>query len=329
MKRRWISVILILALLFSVVGQSLFAGGKAEVAGEKQLVIGAALPMLTHSFWIPLLYGIQDEAAKLGVKVVYLEAGGFTHLDKQINQIENLMQQGVDALLVGATDAKGVVPVVEQAMAMGIPVVGVGSQAATENVTTKILADDYEMGVIQADALAELYGSKGEFVMFSGPPGNEWSEDRAAGFRETVEKKYPNMKIVAEQWTEVDRTIASNLMETWMQAFPNLNGVYSANDDLAAAAVASIVAAGKQNQIKVASANPTEIGLQNLDNGLVAAFAIQQTVLQGREGVRAAYKAMTGQPTDKTVLTPALKLTRENHATFDFSSVRHPETFKP
>ncbi len=320
---------LILALMLCITTQALFAAGKAEAPGTKQLTIGVSLPLLAHSYEIPLLYGIKTEAEKLGLKMIYLEAGGFAHLDKQIDQIENLMQQGVDGLVVSATDGQGVVPVVEEAVRRGIPVVGAGSQANTDVVTTKVVADDYAMGVIEADALAAVLGSAGELVMFSGPAGNGWSEDRADGFRDTIKQKYPNMHIVAEQWTEIDRTIAANLMETWIQGFPNLRGVYTANDDLAAAAVTAIVATGRQNQIKVASANPTEIGLQNLDNGLMAAFAIQETVLQGQEAVRALYKAMTGQSTEKMVVTPALTLTKENHATFDFSSVRHPETFKP
>ncbi len=330
MKKRSMSLFMVFLLLLVMIGQPLFAGGAAEKTEVKdEYVIGAAIPALTHSFWIPLLYGIRTEAELLGVKVIDLEAGGFGNLDRQIDQIENLLQMGVDAILVGATDANGIVPIVEQAESMGIPIIGVGSQAATDMVTTKVLADDYEMGVIQANALAEVLNQKGELVMLSGPPGNIWSEDRARGFRETVTKKYPNMKIVAEQWTEVSRTIASDLMETWIQAFPKVQGVYSANDDLAAGAVTSIVAANKQSQIKVASANPTDIGLQNLKDGLVTAFAIQQTVLQGREGVRAAYKAITGAKTEPKVITSALVLTTENLETFDFSSVRHPESFRP
>ncbi|MFA7670701.1 MAG: TMAO reductase system protein TorT [Sphaerochaetaceae bacterium] len=329
MKKRVVGIALILVLLLSLVGQNVFAGGKAEAPKKDGYTFGFAMPMLTNSYWIPLLYGIRSECEKLGINLIEVEAGGFGNLDKQISQIENLMQQGVDALLVGATDGAGVVAIVEQAMDMGIPVVGVGSQPKTDKMTTKVLADDYDMGVIQAEALAEILNGKGEVAMFSGPPGNNWSEDRADGFRDTVAAKYPGLKIVAEQWTEVSRTIAIDLMETWIQAFPNLQGIYSANDDLAAAAVTAIVGANKQNQIKVASANPTDAGFENLKNNLMAAFAIQQTVLQGQEGVRAALKAVKGEPTEKVVVTSALKLTAENFATFDFSSVRHPDWFKP
>ncbi len=118
-------------------------------------------------------------------------------------------------------------------------------------------------------------------------------------------------------------------METWIQAFPNVRGVYTTNDDLAVGAVTSIVAANKQNQIKVVSANPTEAGFDNLKNNLMAAFAVQQTVLQGQEGVRAAYKAVRGEATDSVIVTPAFTLTSENYSTFDFTTVKHPDTFRP
>jgi ABC-type sugar transport system substrate-binding protein len=298
MKKITLFFLMAAVIMLTFSPDEISAGGKKEVE-KKEYVIGVSMPILTHSYWIPLLYGIRDEAQKLGIKVIDLHAGGFGHLDVQINQIENLMQQGVDALLVGATSAQGVVPIVEEAIASGIPVIGVGSQPATDKVTTKVVADDYEMGVLQAKALGGALKGSGEVVMLAGPPGNNWSVDRAKGFKDTVAKDYPGMKVAAEQWTDVNRTLAADLMETWIQGFPNVRGVYSANDDLAAGAVTAIVAAGKSNQIKVSSSNPTDIGMENLKKGLVTAFAVQQTVLQGREGVRAAFKAIKGEPTQK------------------------------
>jgi ABC-type sugar transport system substrate-binding protein len=113
MKKRVVGIVLVLVLLFSLVGQNVFAAGKAEEKKDTY-TFGFAMPMLTNSYWIPLLYGVRSECEKLGIDLIEVEAGGFGNLDKQISQIENLMQQGVDALLVGATDGDGVVAIVEQ-----------------------------------------------------------------------------------------------------------------------------------------------------------------------------------------------------------------------
>lgn len=303
----------------------------AGYAGSDKLTFGFAMPALTHSYWIPIYYGVQDEIKKFDKKVelVVVNAGGFNRLDNQIKQVENLIQRKVDAILIGATSAQGIVPVVEEAIKKGIPVVGLGSQPKSDKVLTKVLADDYGMGRIQAEFLGSYCKGQGNVAMISGPPGLNWTIDRANGFRDTLKKKYPKMKIVAEQWTPVSRPKALSLMEDWMQRFPDLKGVYTANDDLAVGAVEAIKAAGKASQIKVTSANPTPLGMKYLKEGIIVGFAIQQTVLQGRVAARSAFNYITQGEVVSKVLTAVLPISKENADTFNYSNVLHPKEFKP
>ncbi len=300
-------------------------------AENKTLTFGFAMPALTHSYWIPIYYGVQDEIKKFDKKVelVVVNAGGFNRLDNQITQVENLIQRNVDAILIGATSAQGIVPVVEEAVKKGIPIIGLGSQPKTDKVLTKVLADDYGMGKIQAEFMGKHYNGEGSVAMMSGPPGLNWTIDRAKGFRETLNKLFPKMKIVAEQWTPVSRPKALNLMEDWIQRFPDLKGVYTANDDLAVGAVEAIKAAGKAEQIKVSSANPTPLGMKYLKEGNIVGFAIQQTVLQGRIAARSAYNYITNGEVVSMVLTAVLPISKENADTFNYSNVLHPKEFKP
>ena len=329
MKKKTICIITLLCIFLLGVAD-VFAAAKQESSpAVKKRVIGFSMPALTHSFWIPMLYGVREQAKKYNMEVIDLNAGGFGNLDTQISQIENLIQRGVDAIIMGATSADGVVPVVEEANRAKIPVFGVGSQPKTDVVTTKVVADDYGMGVIQAQYMGKYLKGQGEVALMSGPPGLNWSVDRAKGFRDTLAKEYSGVRIVAEQWTEVSRPKAIELMESWLQAFPNLRGIYTANDDLAAGAVRAIISAGKTAQIKVSSCNPTEIGIEYLKAGYILCHAVQQTVLQGRTAVDAVYAKLNGRTPQKVIVTPALLLTKENLATFDFSTVMHPDTFKP
>ncbi len=312
----------VLALLIGLLGP-------ASAAAQKKITLGLSWPALTHSFWIPMYYGVTDEAKKHGVELVLLDAGGFDRLDRQISQMENLIQRKVDAILIGATSAEGVVPVVEEAVRRGIPVIGLGSQPKTDKVLTRILADDYGMGRLQAEVLGKTLGGKAKTAMMSGPPGLNWTLDRAKGFRETLAKQFPAMQVVAEQWTPVSRPQAMSLMEDWIQRFPDLAGLYTANDDLAAGAMEAIKAAGKAGKVKVTSANPTSIGMEYLKQGFIVGQAIQQTVLQGRLAVRTAVDHLNGKPVQKQIVTPVLLLTPENLTTFDFSNVLQPEGFRP
>lgn len=329
MKKKIIFTIVLCCILLMGIADLFAAATQGSSPAAKKRVIGFSMPALTHSFWIPMLYGVREQAKKYNMDVVDLNAGGFGNLDTQISQIENLIQRGVDVIIMGATSADGVVPVVEEANRAKIPIIGVGSQPKTDVVTTKVVADDYGMGVIQAQYMGKYLKGQGQVALMSGPPGLNWSVDRAKGFRDTLAKEYPAVRIVAEQWTEISRPKAIELMESWLQAFPNLRGIYTANDDLAAGAVRAIISAGKTDQIKVSSCNPTEIGIEYLKAGHILCHAVQQTVLQGRMAVDAAYDKLNGKTPQKVIVTPALLLTKENLATFNFSTVTHPETFKP
>ncbi len=320
-------ILLLVPLLAPATGQR--EESAAEGGQEASFVIGFAMPTLTHSYWIPMLYGVVSEAKKHNIEIIELNAGGFGNVDAQTNQVENLIERGVDAIIIGATSGQGMVPAVERAIDAGIPVFGVGSQPQTDRVATKVLADDYEMGVLQARCLGEHLDGGGQVAMMSGPAGNNWSVDRAQGFRDTIAGEFPNMEIVAEQWTDISRPKALELMETWIQRFPDLKGLYTANDDLAAGAIGAMVSAGVAGKIVVSSSNPTEIGIEYLQKGYIVCEAVQQTVLQGRKAVEAAYLMLTGNTPEKRIVTPALLLTKDNMDTFDYSTVRHPESFQP
>jgi TMAO reductase system protein TorT len=324
-RHGWISKLLIASLTIFLVT----VGASLAPAQQKKITLGLSWPALTHSFWIPMYFGVTDEAKKHGVELVFMNAGGFDRLDRQISQVENLIQRHVDAILIGATSAEGVVPVVEEAARRGIAIVGLGSQPKTDKVLTRILADDYGMGRLEGEALGRSLNGTGKVAMMSGPPGLNWTVDRANGFRETLAKQFPGMQLVAEQWTPVSRPQALRLMEDWIQRFPDLAGVYTANDDLAAGAMEAIKAAGRAGKIKVVSANPTSVGMEYLKQGLIVGHAIQQTVLQGREAVRTAVDHLNGKAVERKVITPVLLLTPENLASFDFSNVLAPEGFKP
>ena len=125
---------------------------------EEQYTIGIAMPESKGSFWRSIYYGVTDEAEKLGVEVIAVEAGGFPNVDRQISQIEDRIQRDVDVLLVGSTDAAGVAPVVEEAIDAGIPVIGVSSWPASDRLTSKVGANHYQMGELLAGCIADPRG---------------------------------------------------------------------------------------------------------------------------------------------------------------------------
>lgn len=303
--------------------------GGAGGGSEKTLTIGVSVPDSTEAFWTSIAYGVEDEAKKKGVKLVLVSAGGDANVDKQISQIQDLTQKGVDALIVGATNGDGVAPVVDAAVAKGIPVVGLSSIPNTDKIASAVGADHYGMGKLQAQCLGKLLNGEGKVAMMAGPSGQSWADERARGFKETVAKDYPNIQIVAENHTSDNRNAAVTLMEDWLQRFPDLKGVYSASDDIGAGAVDAIKAAGKTGSILISSSNLSPISEQFLKDGLLACDSTQQIVLQGRAAVDQAVNAATGQTVEKSVVTSVILVDKDSLAGMDFSTIRAPENWTP
>ncbi len=293
------------------------------------LTIGFSMPDLSQSFWISMAYGIDDEAKKAGVRIVKVNAGGDANVNQQISQIQDLVQRRVDAIVVGATNGDAVRPVVERAVAARIPVVGLSSIPNTPKISAAVGADHYGMGRLQAQCLAQAMAGSGNVGMMAGPAGQSWADNRANGFRETLAREFPNLKIITESRLADNRNAALRTTEDWVQRFPDLKGVYSATDDIGAGVVAALKAANRLGQVKVSSSNLSPTAEQLLENGDFVCVSIQQIVLQGREAVRQAIKAAKGETTTRNVSTPAILVTKANLSTVNLGEVQAPSGYRP
>jgi ABC-type sugar transport system substrate-binding protein len=272
---------------------------------------------------------VQDEAKKQGVKVVSVNAGGDANANQQISQLQDLIQQQVDGIVVGATDGDAIKSVVDQASAQKIPVVGLSSIPNSDKIVSAVGADHYGMGKLQAQCLGKKLSGKGNVGMMAGPAGQSWADDRAKGFKETLTKEFPGMKVVTESRLADNRNSALTTAEDWLQRFGNLNAVYTASDDIGAGVVDAIDAGGKKGKITVSSSNFSPAAEELLANGGFACVSIQKIVEQGRQAVKQAIAAAKGQPVEKNVVTDVIEVTKDNVDKTDFGPIRAPEGFKP
>lgn len=315
---------------FAMAGCVAAAAAMLSPVHAQQRIIGFAMPSLASSFWLSMTYGVEDEAKKLGAQVIKLDAGGDSNSAQQIAQIQDLMQRGVDAIIVGATNGDAVKAVVEQATGKGIPVIGLSSPPNTPTLTAIVGADHYDMGRLQARCLGAAMGGKGEVAMLAGPSGQIWADDRAKGFKETLAKDYPGIKVIAENRLGDNRNAALQTTEDWVQRFPDLTGVYAATDDMAAGAIAALKSAGRMKQVHVSASNFSPSAQQLIKAGELACTSIQPIVSQGREAVRIALDAAQKKPiAHKRVALPALSVTQQNLTSVDLGSVVAPAGYRP
>jgi protein TorT len=262
---------------------------------KKKYKIGVSFPHLKDPYWVDQAYGVVKEAEDLGVKVTILTAAGYQFLSRQIAQMENLQQQGVDLIIAGPISFKGNVAVTDEIVRKGTPVVNLGQTSDTKSWTTTVLGEDYKMGRMVGEWIVKDAGGKSvNVVMLSGPAGATWTTDRSRGSHDVL-KKHSNIKILAERWADEDRSVQTKIMENLLQAFPKIDYVIGvAFPDMAGAADA-IRAAGREGKIKIAASSLDQAIVPFMREGRVHYAIAKHMINSGRAIVRMSVHILNGE----------------------------------
>ncbi|WP_244829678.1 sugar ABC transporter substrate-binding protein [Caballeronia sp. TF1N1] len=215
------------------------AGGKAK--------IGFSIATLNNAFFVGLKAGVEKGAKEQGFDLVQTNANG--DAQQQVNDAINLLSQGVTALVLNPIDSKAIIPAVEKANSMNIPVFTLDRGSDGGKVTSFVASDNVALGQIGAkwivDQLTKRYGSaKGNVVDLIGLVGTTAATDREKGFSDEM-AKYPDIKVVARQEGAFDQEKSLNAMTNILQKYPQIDAVFGANDDNTVGAEKAIDNAGR------------------------------------------------------------------------------------
>lgn len=274
--------------------------------------VGVVLETLSH----PLIKYWGDECARQGKGFGMLVSvqDGERNVQKQTSQMEAFISQRVNFLVLQATDAAGLTPVVRKAERAGIPVLTLNQDVAGAH-TGFVGMGHYAMGVQVAEGMAEQLGKKGNIVVIEGVQGTGANIQRMAGFKDAL-RKYPEMKIVADQSAAFDRKKGHDVFQTILQGQPKIDAVFGVNDEMAIGAAQAAVGAGRRGHIKFWGADGELDMYKAIKSGLcdgvsaIAANAVPDTVMfLGSWLMTAGVKG--GQYAGRVELPP-YNVTREN-----------------
>ena len=184
-------------LLTAVATIALLPALAAEAKDAK--LVGLAVANLQANFFNQIKESVEAAGAEKGVKVITVDAKG--DAATQVNQIQDLLAQNIDALIyipAGATAAS--VPV-KAAKAAGVPVVNIDRNAEGAPGDTFIATDSVESARQVCDWIAKQAGGKGEMLIIHGQKGTTPEVDRSKGCGVAL-KAYPDIKVVGELWSE-------------------------------------------------------------------------------------------------------------------------------
>ncbi|MFF2719795.1 substrate-binding domain-containing protein [Streptomyces sp. NPDC058011] len=274
--------------------------------------VGMSLSTLNNPFFVQMKDGAQAEAKKAGIDLTVTDAQN--DASQQANQLQNFTSSGVSSIIVNPVDSDAVGPGVRSANKADIPVIAADRGVNKADTATLVASDNVAGGKLAADALADKLGGKGSIVILQGTAGTSASRERGAGFAEGL-KAYPDIKVVAKQPADFDRTKGLDVMTNLVQSHPGITGVFAENDEMALGA-AKALGSKAGTSVAVVGFDGTPDGLKAVEAGTLYASVAQQPGELGRIAVQNAVKAAKGDRVESTVKVPVKVVTRENVADF-------------
>src|SRR4051794_17848736 len=225
----------------------------------------------TAAFRAAETQSIKDEAAKIGVGQL-LVTNANAQLTKQISDIQDLLNQGVQLLIVAPVNSDGLDPALAAAKAKGVPVLTIDRKVTNTSCSDYLAfigSDFADQGKRAADALAGATNGKANVAILLGSSGNNVTDQRTSGFKDQVAAKYPDIKVVAEQTGDFDRSKGQSVAEQLLQANPDIDAIYAENDEMGLGAVQAVLGTGKQpgTDVKIVSIDGTRNAVQAIIDG--------------------------------------------------------------
>ncbi len=283
---------------------SLQQGGGNEDSSEDQSKekdgtqkIGLSISTLNNPFFVTLRDGAEAKAKELGVEITTVDAQNDPA--KQVSDIEDLIQQGVDILLINPTDSAAIASAIKSANKAEIPVITVDRSAEGGEVISHIASDNVTGGKMAGEFIVSKLGDSGKVVELEGIPGSSAARERGKGFNEAMDAA-EGFEVVAKQAANFDRAKGLTVMENIIQSTNEFEAVFAHNDEMALGAVQALKAAGMEDVI-VVGFDATDDAVKAVEEGKMAATVAQKPELMGQQAVDAASNYLDGEELEEFI----------------------------
>lgn len=254
-----------------------------------------------HQFWQAVKMGAEKAAKDLNVTITFEGPESEAMVDKQIEMLQAALAKKPAALCIAALDSKAVIPYLEKAKSMGIPVIGFDSGVDSDIPVTTVATDNIKAAGYAADKMAEFIRKIGEVALVVHDQTSRTGIDRRDGFVNRIKQKYPLIKIVDIQYGGGDHLKSTDLTKAIIQAHPRLKGIFGANEGSAIGVINAVREMKKVGQIVVIGYDSGKQQIDAIKSGLMAGAITQNPVGMGYMAVEAAVKAIKGEKLPKFI----------------------------
>jgi inositol transport system substrate-binding protein len=284
--------------------------------------IGVSMALFDDNFLTVLRNGMTEYAGTLDNVTLQVEDAQ-NDVGKQLNQIQNFVASGVDAIIVNPVDTSATQAMTDAAAAAGVPLVYVNREPvnvdALPDKQAFVASNEQESGTLEAQEVCRLLKEKGKgdganIIVMMGELSNQAAVMRTKDVHDVIATPECSfMKIVEEQTGNWSRTQGQDLMTNWLSAGIQFDAVVSNNDEMAIGAIQALKAAGKSmDEVIVAGVDATQDALAAMAAGELDVTVFQDAAGQGKGSVDTALKLARGETVEKKVYIPFQLVTPAN-----------------
>jgi erythritol transport system substrate-binding protein len=245
---------------------------QATATTEVKKLICVIVPPVSNPF-----FGAMQEIAAAKAESLGYDTLKLVHDDdanKQQQEIESCISKGAAAIILDNAGADATVTALQEAKDAGIPSFLVDREISKDGVAVaQIVSNNYQGATIVAQYFVKLMGEKGNYVELTGKDTDTNAHIRSQAYHDVIDKN-TNMKMVAQQTANWSQTEALTVMESILQAHPEVNGVICGNDTMALGAEAALLAAGRKDVI-VTGLDGSDDAILSIGKGELKATSLQ------------------------------------------------------
>jgi ribose transport system substrate-binding protein len=292
-KNRFFKLISIGCRIYLSLLITLFVFSCKKKTDQEKPKVAVVISTLNNPWFVVLAESAAKNARKLGYEAKIFDSQNNPATES--DNFENLISSGFDAILFNPTDADGSVINVQKAKDAGIPVFCMDREINSDDAaTSQILSDNYSGCVEVGIAFAKELNGEGEYVEILGLVGDNNTWARSKGFHSVVDK-FPGLKMVAQQSADFDRNKAMEVLESMLQAKPNIKAVFCGNDAMALGAFQALQSAGVEKRVKVFGFDGADEVVEKISQGKIVATGMQYPKIMAETAAKNAHEYFNGK----------------------------------
>ncbi len=281
--------------------------GTAESVFAEKYVIGLSMHFMRDDYAVKLVDTVKAVVAQHPESSVVVTDANATP-QKQLADIENLVVQGVDAIIVIPIDEKAILPAISMANERNIPIVAITTIPNAKVLTTIAASGDYANGKASGELLVRATGGKGKLAMI-GIPYSLWRiDERERGFMDAIENT--DLEIVVKQ-SGLDQAKVQDTVAGILVAHPDLDGIWCTFSNQLVGAADALRSANRKD-IALTGIDADKAIIERIRNGWITGTAAQFPEQQGRMAAQAVFDHLAGKSVPVAYEVPVGLVTLDN-----------------